>query len=55
MKLLVKASDRLLSVFAGSVDAGACVPENGQFCKCYGGYVYRFSCTGSCYKTTTRC
>jgi hypothetical protein len=54
-KLLAKTGDRLLGAFLGRVDAGACIPENGQRCACRSGWLYRYNCTGSCLKTTSHC
>ena len=44
-RLFNALGDRLLGMFLGSVDAGACVPNHGErCCKSYG----TVSCTGPC-------
>lgn len=43
-ELMRRASERLVGAVLPSVEAGACVPENGQCCK----RGYAFNCYGSC-------
>ncbi len=47
-RFTARAGDRLLGVFLGKADAGACVPEHGQYCRCGGHCVYRYDCYGAC-------
>jgi hypothetical protein len=54
-KLLVRAGDRLLDKLVGRVEAGACVPENGQTCYCRFSRIYKYNCNGACYMTSVFC
>lgn len=47
-RFTARAGDRLLGVFLGRIDAGACVPENGQYCYCRNHYKWFISCHGAC-------
>lgn len=53
---LIKMGDAMLARVLPAAEAGACIPENGQDCKCGSpcgvNYCtqYRFNCTGSCLK-----
>ncbi len=44
-RVLRRASERLTALVVPKVDAGACVPENGQCCTRRN---YRFNCYGTC-------
>lgn len=49
MTRAIKAfSDKLLSAVLQEKQAGACVGENGQCCRCDGGLAYFFNCQGAC-------
>jgi hypothetical protein len=41
---VLRAGERLLGLFLPSVEAGACIPEHGQCCRCH----HRFDCVGNC-------
>lgn len=52
-------ADRVLGKALGAVEAGACIPSNGQFCACVSGaccaahgklLFVRYSCLGQCNK-----
>lgn len=53
--------DAMLARVLSAEEAGACIPENGQYCKCASpcgvNYCtqYRFNCYGSCLKTSQHC
>lgn len=51
MMVLNRLVDRLLGV----VDAGACVPEHGDQCRCYRNKRYDFDCYGNCVLVGTYC
>jgi hypothetical protein len=52
MKRFVQlAGERLVGLVLPSVEAGACVPENGTCCKTG----YKFNCLGSCTVKSTSC
>ncbi len=60
VKALRTVGDSLLQRLVPAVDAGACVPENGQVCCscCYVGsthYCFRINCYGQCVSTGTTC
>jgi len=44
-RLFTALGDRLLAMFLGNVEAGACVPEHGDRCCYRRGYI---NCYGSC-------
>jgi hypothetical protein len=44
IRLFTALGDRLLGMFLGSVEAGACVPEHGDRCTRVG----RVNCYGHC-------
>ena len=53
---LARLGDAMLARVLPAADAGACVIENGQYCKCGSPCgetwctQYRFNCTGACVK-----
>ncbi len=67
-KVIGRFGDMMLGALLGRDEAGACVPENGQYCGCrpsngYCGsdghwYVYYrrayYNCNGACVTTTSR-
>lgn len=60
VKALIAAGDSLLHRIVPEVNAGACVPENGQVCCacCFIGsthYCFRINCIGHCVATSTIC
>jgi hypothetical protein len=54
-QLLNRLSDRLAGLVLRPVDAGACVPEQGDCCYCAFNVRYTFDCNGVCRKTSVKC
>ncbi|GIF46280.1 hypothetical protein DFJ67_5062 [Asanoa ferruginea] len=70
-RVMNRLGDRMLGLLIQRSDAGACVPEMGQSCGCFGDearaycignqtlrrpkYIQKISCTGGCYWTNTLC
>ncbi|MFC4010049.1 hypothetical protein ACFOY2_22670 [Nonomuraea purpurea] len=50
-RLAQRTGERLVGMVLPKVEAGACVPENGQCCK----KGYRFNCNGLCSSKSTSC
>lgn len=55
MKIVRTAADRLVNLLLPSAVAGACVPENGQRCKCENHTLFRYNCSGACLPTPSYC
>jgi hypothetical protein len=56
VRRLDAVGDRLLGLLLPTYDAGACVPEHGQYCGCSKHCRRKIiSCTGSCVETTVSC
>lgn len=57
-----RIGDAMLRRLLPQAVAGACIPENGQPCKCGACkqpegpcFLYRLNCTGQCLKTSSTC
>lgn len=48
LRVIRRVSDEVLDVLLKGADAGACVPENGHYCRCVNHCWYRYTCTGAC-------
>lgn len=55
MKMMKKLADSALDMLLKTVDAGACVPNQGDYCYCKSHRQYTVSCTGPCKQTSLYC